>query len=883
MSGPRLLLVEDNPADARLVHELLRECRGDFEVIHAGRLEAALEIATTQPIDVILLDLTLPDSSGLDTVRRACATAPGLPIVVMTGVEDEDIALRAVSEGAQDYLVKGQIDPPLLQRSLTYAIERKAFEGQLRHHSLHDAPTGLPNRRLLLERLDAAAQRRTRQGTPFALLSISLDNLRAINTSYGLELGDRWINAVVARLSPLIARGDTLARVGPEHFIALVEIHDPAGVLGLAGRIQQEVQRRDRMDGEELYTTASIGITTSDTQHERPEQHLRDAVTAMSQAREQGGGRHRIFDAPMHQDMVSRLRLDAELRQALERDELEPFYQPLVWLHSGEIAGFEALVRWRHPQRGILAPGEFLGVIEQVGLMPALFERLLPMVLAQTQAWQQDGRPSLLINVNLSPSQISEPGLVELIGQQLSRFSLSPYTVGIEITENLLVEDDAVTAAVLHRIKAMKVRVLLDDFGVGYSALSCLHRFPIDGIKVDRSFVARLGTREEGGAEIVRAIVNLAGGLGKSTTAEGIETPEQLRFVRALGCELGQGYYFGRPVAVEEASAVLRLGRSDGPNSLPLGPRAAHSHARGRVLLVDSDDDARLRLEAQGYEVLTATGPAAVELATLQQPEVVLLPLRDHEVSGAQLCQQLQDTAESGVIPVVLLTAWPEGDPRILEAIEAGGRDVVSWNTPIALLCARLDSQVTAARAHGRLRRIAMTDELTGVFSRRFLFGALRRTVKSLSRRGPGGVAILLVDVDHFRQVNDTHGHLAGDRLLTRIARTIDGSSRDTDLVARFGGEEFVVVLPDVDEGGAQQAAERIRENVERRCQNTVSIGGAFVDHVPVGLMRESEQLDRVIETMIRDADEAVIEAKRQGRNRVVLRHLVLEGAPVGA
>lgn len=875
MRSPRLLLVEDDPANVRRVRALLRDCREDFEVLHADRLETALALVTTQSIDVALLDLTLPDASGLDAVRRVCAAAPGLPIVVMTSVDDEDLARRAVEAGAQDYLLEGAIDPPLLQRCLSYAVERKVFEAQLRHHVLHDASTGLPNLRLLLEHLEAAAQRRERQGTPFAVLSISLDNLRTITASYGLALGDRWINEVALRLSALIQRGDTLARVGPEHFIALVELDEPATVLRLAVRIQQDVQRRDLLDGEELFSTASIGITTSDTQHERPEQHLRDAIAAMGQARGQGGGRHRIFDAPMHEHMVSRLRLDGELRQALRADQLEPFYQPLVWLHSGEIAGFEALVRWRHPTRGLLAPAEFLGVIEEAGLMPALFERLLPRVLAQAQAWQQDGRPALLINVNLSPSQITGPGLATLIAEQLTRFSVAPYSLGVEITENLLIEDDDATAAALHRLRDMKVRVLLDDFGVGYSALSCLHRFPIDGIKVDRSFIARLGAGEDGGAEIVRAIVNLAGGLGKSTTAEGIETPEQLRFVRALGCELGQGYYFGHPRPAHEATALLQRGRTDGPSPLlPPSPRVAPGHTRGRVLLVAIDGGLHERLESLGYEVLRAERADAVELAALEQPEVVLLPLGEHDLDDAELCRQLRDAAESGAISVVLLTELPEDHPHTLALIEGGGSDVVSPRTPLAVVCARLDSQIAAARAGARLRRIAMTDELTGVFSRRFLFGALRRTIKSLSRRGPGGVAILLVDVDHFRRVNDTEGQLAGDRLLARIARTIDGCSRDTDLVARFGGEEFVVVLPDVEEAGARHAAERIRERVEQRCLSTVSIGCALIDHVPVALMRESEQLDRVIETMLREADEAMAAAKRAGRNGVVFKKL---------
>ncbi|MCX4242110.1 EAL domain-containing protein [Paraliomyxa miuraensis] len=728
MSILRLLLVEDDPADARLVHELLRECQRDFEVVHAGRLETALELAGTEALDAVLLDLTLPDSSGMDTVRRACTAMPGLPIVVLTSEAEDEAASGVIGEGAQDCLFKGALEPSLLQRSLVCAVERKAFERQLRPDALHDAAAALPSRQVLHERLE----------------------------------------------------------------------------------------------------------------------------------------------------------LDHELRGAIERDELEPFYQPLVWLHTGEIAGFESLVRWRHPTRGLVPPGDFIAVAEEAGLMPSLFRRLLPKVLEQTRTWQRDGHPALLMNINLSPCQIADSDLLEVLAEQLPDSGLAPGSLGVEITENLLIEDDDAARAVLHRIRAMKIRVLLDDFGVGYSALSCLHRFPIDGIKVDRSFLARLGHGpQEGGAEIVRAIVNLAAGLGKSTTAEGIETAEQLRFVRALGCELGQGYLFGRPMPAPAATAMLHRGHPDGvsPVVAVTRPHSSpdHSHTRGRVLLVDPQEARRrlqrLRLEEQGYQVLlAATEAECLSLAAEQEPEVVVLALGMPDLPAARICETLRSSTDTAEIPVLLATAGPEDHPAVVEALEAGGRDVVGWETSTMLLCARLDSQITCARAQARLSRVTMTDELTGVLSRRFLFGALRRTVKSVSRQGVTGIGLLLADVDGFRRVNDVEGHQAGDRMLARIARAIDGSSRDSDLVARFGGAEFVVVLPDVDEEGALQVAERIRSNVEERCSTTVSIGGAFVDRIPVAQMRDGEKLDALIEGMIRDADESLARAKARGRNCVVMQ-----------
>ncbi len=871
-------MAEDNPADARLVKELLREVwGGEFELLAFTRLEEALQVATTQNVQVMLLDLTLPDSSGLETLQRAAASAPGLPIVVMTGLGDEEIARRAVAEGAQDFLVKGEIDPMLLERSLVYAIERKTFERQLQHHTLHDGTTGLPNRRLLLERIEQAMVRHQRHQVAFAVLSISLDRYRSITNSYGHVVTDEWIVSLAQRLNAILRPGDTLARIGPEHFVALVEVEQVPAILGFVQRVHGELQRPESFRGEELFTTGSIGITTSENTNERADQHLRDAVIAMGQARSLGGDRHQVFDTPMHQRIVARVQLEKDLRLAIERDEIVPFFQPLIWLNTGEVAGFEALARWKHPKRGIVPPGEFIGIAEESGLMPAIFERLLPKVLAQTEFWQRERNPSLLMNINVSPAQIGKPGLLELLERELAKVRLPAYSLGMEITENLLIEDDDVAVWVLGKIKEMKLRVLLDDFGVGYSALSCLHRFPIDGIKIDRSFLARLGDKEDSSAEIVRALAHLANGLGMSTTAEGIETPEQLRFVRALGCDLGQGYHFGKPQPAPEAGILLEQGAPQWVNPSVSGTFTVDGKSRGRVMVVSDNRANRsfmsAQLEDEGYDVyLAESGPECLEHTLEVLPEVIALDLEMSSMDAIEICRQIKGSPERKSVPVIFVTGRREGDPITVEALGAGGNDVVSRDTAVPVLCARLDSQISISRAHSRLHRIAMTDEVTGVFSRRFLFGALRRTIKSLSRNGPGGIAILLADVDHFKAVNAQKGHIAGDRLLSQVARAIDGSSRDTDLVARFGGQAFVVLLPDVDKPGALHVAERIRKTVEMRCPNTVSIGGAYLQSVPIDSMREGHQLDAVIETLIRQADGAMQEAKHAGRNQVVFR-----------
>jgi len=889
--GLRVLLVEDNPSDARLVRELLADCRGDFLITHTDCLAAALDLLTSDAtFDVVLLDLCLPDSTGLATVEAVRTAAPSVPFLVMTDLGDDDLAVRAVSEGAQDYLRKGDIEPLLLQRSIRYAVERKAFERQLQHHILHDRATGLPNRVLLEERLTRAMVRR-RHGAAFAVLSIELDNHASIRDRYGPRSSDRWAAAMAHRLAALMAPADTLARFGAAHFVALLEEpRDFPGILRFAEQIHEALAAPEAVDGNELFTCASIGITTSDADYDEPEEHLRAASIAMSRALEAGSGGHQVYDAAMHDRVVARLRLEAELRRAVERDEMLMLYQPLVWLPTGEVAGFEALLRWQHPERGLLAPGEFLSTAEDLGLLPGIFANVFPRAVEQLATWQSETRttPPVVLNVNLSPTQFSAPGLVETITAALSQHEIAPYSLGVEITERLIVADDESAVEVLRELRSRKLRVLLDDFGVGYSSMSCLHRFPIDAIKIDRSFMSRIANRD-GSAEIVRAIVNVANALNMGVTAEGIETPSELRFIEGLGVDLAQGYLFAEPLATEAATEALSEGFESGRRSsrpgVPAAKRNSERRSRGRVLLVDDDPAnrrlVRMQLEERDFEVTEAAdGERCIEQAIRMQPEVILLDIEMPGMDGIETCRRLNATIETSWIPVLFVTGRREDDPTIVEALSAGGNDFLSKDAQPEVLCARISSQVAIGRVQSRLRRMAMTDELTGVFSRRYLFESMRRTLKSASRRERPGVVCLLVDVDHFKHVNDTKGHLEGDRVLAGIAQVMDSCVRETDLVARFGGEEFVVLLPGAVREGALRVAEKIRATVERRCSSTVSIGGAYLGEVESHQVKDRDSLDRIVEQLLHEADSAMYEAKERGRNQVVIRERPVKLCP---
>ncbi|MCA9622600.1 MAG: diguanylate cyclase, partial [Myxococcales bacterium] len=414
--------------------------------------------------------------------------------------------------------------------------------------------------------------------------------------------------------------------------------------------------------------------------------------------------------------------------------------------------------------------------------------------------------------------------------------------------------------------------------GTGYSSLSTLKQYPIDSLKIDKSFLAGLGNVKDN-AEIVRAIVNLAHNMAMDVTVEGVETEGQLKFVTNLGCEYAQGYYFSKPMPTEAAARTLVQGyrlTTIPPHSPAISQRGL---GRGRVLVVEDDpvrrNQLRLALEADGFDALTAaSGHQAIEVASADAPEVVLLDLELSGMTGVETCRRLKQSSETAGIPVIFLVEDDELTLDAAETLKAGAADLLSVKTPAAVLAARLDSQITVARAQNRLRRMAMTDELTGVFSRRFLFQALRRAIKAGTRRATAGLAVVLVDVDHFKRVNDTHGHIEGDRALKRIAQTIDDATRETDLVARFGGEEFVVMLQDTTLDGARTVAEKILRAVREDCDATLSIGIAHLSHEELAVDAE-EDVDERITVLLRHAEAALEEAKARGRDQVVLKSAI--------
>ncbi|MCK6444777.1 MAG: EAL domain-containing protein [Planctomycetes bacterium] len=438
---------------------------------------------------------------------------------------------------------------------------RKLAEQQLNHRAFYDPLTNLPNRALFIDRLRHAMRRaQRRKDYQFAVLFLDIDRFKTINDSLGHMAGDRLLVMAARRLELSLRPGDSVARLGGDEFTVLLEdIRDESDATRVADRIQRELVTPFDINGHEIVTSVSIGIARSATGYENPEDILRDADTAMYRAKAAGRAKYAIFDTAMHERAVALLTMEADLRRAIERTELTVYYQPIVSLDTGRICGVEALVRWNHPQRGLIRPNDFIPLAEETGLIVPIGKFVLAEACRHVRAWREefDFRENFSLHVNLSGRQFSQADLVGQIRATLDDTRFEPGDLRLEITESVVMERPENARSMLLQLRELGVRLSIDDFGTGYSSLAYLQRFPIDTLKIDRSFVSGIGTKGEN-SEIARTIIDIGHNLGMVVVAEGVETLEQLAQMRALRCESAQGYLFSRPVDVDATRALLR-------------------------------------------------------------------------------------------------------------------------------------------------------------------------------------------------------------------------------------------------------------------------------------------------------------------------------------
>ncbi|HWO39824.1 MAG TPA: EAL domain-containing protein [Candidatus Acidoferrum sp.] len=687
-----LLLVEDNPGDARLLREMLNEAGAhETEMTQAESMREAEWHLTRGSFDIALLDLGLPDAHGLEAVRRARAVAPRVPLVVLTGLDDESLATRALQEGAQDYLIKGQIETRGLLRALRYAIERKAMEEtlfvvkeraqvtlncigdavvctdtagnitflnlvaekmtgwpwkealgrpmaevfrildavtrettpspmdtamaqnktvhlpanciligrdgfetpiedsvapihdregkatgavivfrdvsgaramarQMTYSAQHDFLTGLPNRMLLNDRVNQAIGFAPRHDKKVAVLFLDLDGFKHINDSLGHPIGDKLLQSIAKRLVDCVRSSDTVSRQGGDEFVVLLsEMEQSEDAAISAMRVLQAVADAHTIDQHDLHVTASIGVSVFPDDGKDAETLIKNADTAMYQAKENGRQSYQYFKPAMNVRAVERQFIEENLRRALERQEFALHYQPKIDLRTGKISGAEALIRWTHPVRGPVPPAQFIPVAEDCGLILPIGHWVLREACKQAQAWVEAGLPMARMAVNISSMEFRDDNFLESVFAALSETSLEPKLLELELTESVLMKRAESAASVLKTLRARGVQIAVDDFGTGYSSLSYLRKFPIDALKIDQSFVRQI-TSTPDDTTIVTAVISMGRSLKLRVVAEGVETQKELAFLQARQCDEAQGYYFSRPVLPQQFAKLLKSG-----------------------------------------------------------------------------------------------------------------------------------------------------------------------------------------------------------------------------------------------------------------------------------------------------------------------------------
>ena len=564
-----LLLIEDNPGDARLIREMIGEAPGTkFELSIADRLSHGIESIARGDFDLVILDLSLPDAQGLECFLQAHRHASQIPIIVLSGHDDEELATHAVQHGAQDYLVKGQVEGKALVRAIRYALERHRMLAEIedlhqneRYLAYHDLLTGLPNRQLFHERLRQSVAHAKRQARMLAVLFIDLDGFKHVNDSLGHNAGDLLLKAVAERLENSVRESDTVARLGGDEFtVKLVDIAYSRDAMKVSEKILKRFLEPFIVNGRELFITASIGVSLYPQHGQNAELLVKNADMAMYRAKQQGKNKCTVYDQSIQALDTGRFVQKNRLMKALEAGEFITHYQPQVDLSTGRISGIEALVRWQQPEFGYVPPSAFIPLAEETGLIVPLGEWVLRTSCAQAKSWQDAGLNPVRVAVNLSPRQFRTTGLGETVANALRDSALPPDHLILEITESSAMEDVDHSRKLLQELKGIGVQISFDDFGTGYSSLNYLKRFPVDMLKIDRSFVKGIPANGNDRA-ITSAIIALAHCLHLKVIAEGVETEEQLSFLRSENCDEIQGYHFSQPLSENGVAKLLQSGR----------------------------------------------------------------------------------------------------------------------------------------------------------------------------------------------------------------------------------------------------------------------------------------------------------------------------------
>lgn len=589
-----ILIVDDTPNNLRFLSTTLTEQGYKVRSVTDGLM--ALTVAQAAKPDLILLDIMMPNIDGYEVCQRLKANEKtiDIPVIFLSALDEVLDKVKAFSVGGVDYITKpfqlqevlariqthlslrsaqkeiNQLNAELEQRvrQRTAQLEKEIAERlqaqeRLLHLALHDVLTGLPNRTWFMKRLEQLMQQvRQQTGYHFAVLFLDCDRFQSVNDSLGHLVGDQLLVSISRRIELCLRPGTMVCRLGGDEFTVLLQdISNSNDAAKVAQDILRELASPFQIGDYQIFTNVSIGIVMGNDLYKQPEHILRDADTAMYRAKANGKACYQLFEPTMHCHALDSFQLESDLRQALERNEFVAYYQPIINLETGKISSFEALVRWNHPEKGMVYPDKFIPIAEEMGLVIAIDLFILRQACQQLRNWQNEGIAdvSLTISVNLSVKHFMSFNLLEKIDLILQETGIDGHSLILEITESDIMQNAEFAVKIIEQLQIRHIQLSIDDFGTGYSSLSYLHRLPIDHLKIDRSFIMRIGKNGKN-TEIIGAIIALAKSLGICTIAEGVETQEQLDQIRELSCELGQGYLFSQPVEAKIASNLLVTG-----------------------------------------------------------------------------------------------------------------------------------------------------------------------------------------------------------------------------------------------------------------------------------------------------------------------------------
>ncbi len=694
--------------------------------------------------------------------------------------------------------------------------DHKRAEEKLLHDAFHDQLTGLPNRTLLLRQLDQSiARSRQFPGYQFAVIFLDLDRFKLINDSLGPTVGDQLLIAVSERLQACIDGNDTLVRLGGDEFaILLTDTGGMGRAHQMAERIEQELVLPFNLNGHEVFADVSMGIAGDRRDYERPEEVLRDADIAMHHAKGQGKSCYQMFDKAMHVDAVKLLQLETDMRRAVDRKEFQVYYQPIMSLQGGEIAGFEALARWQHPQRGLIAPSEFIPIAEETGLIIPLGLWVLRESCWQMKQWQLQfpQAKDWTVSVNISGRQLVKPHFIAQIQHVLSETQLSPRNLKLEITESVLLDNSDGIIRVLKQLQALGLQLAMDDFGTGYSSMSYLLNFPFNTLKIDRSFInsMELSSKKLG---IVRSIINMSSNLEMNVIAEGIETNDHLAQLKVLRCGYGQGHLFAHALDPQSAEGFILSELSHG---------SVTTIDENQILLDEQRSQERL----------------LIQIETLQQ--------------------ELDEIKQEKSDLEILLDTATEHASLVESELE---EEISTYQKHEAEL----------QKVNQELENLSTIDSLTQLANRRRLDEYLQAQWETLGKEQEP-LSLIFIDVDYFKNYNDHYGHQAGDDCLMQVAQVMRSIvQRHGDLAARYGGEEFAVILPRTSANVATQIADSIRLMLRgKQIPHAGSLVGPYVT-VSLGIVSLIPTQTAKACALLDLADRALYEAKSQGRDRVIV------------